>query len=71
MYYPRKKVEIDVAMEKTTIWYCSDDNCGVWMRDNFTFSIAPVCMKCQSVMIKKEKELGALENNSPIMTVRK
>ncbi|PWW03173.1 cold-inducible protein YdjO [Paenibacillus cellulosilyticus] len=36
------------------------------MRDNFVFSVAPVCSLCQSEMVKGEKMLAVVANTSPI-----
>jgi hypothetical protein len=36
------------------------------MRDNFTFSAAPVCVLCQSPMVKGERMLAAIVNTSLI-----
>lgn len=68
MYNSKKKPIEDVPLEVTAIWSCSNEECPVWMRDNFTFSVAPVCTVCNSVMVKTVRDLGALENNSPIPT---
>ncbi|RKP49973.1 hypothetical protein D7Z26_19335 [Cohnella endophytica] len=65
MYNSRKKPLEDVPMELTVIWSCSDENCKGWMRDNFVFSMVPVCPQCQSNMIKSERMLAAVVNTSP------
>lgn len=68
MYSSKKKAIEEAPIEVTAIWSCSNEDCTVWMRDNFTFSVAPVCTQCHSVMVKTERDLGVLENNSPITT---
>ncbi|MFK7693018.1 cold-shock protein [Paenibacillus sp. HJGM_3] len=65
LYYSRKRPFEDLPVEVTAIWSCPNENCKGWMRDNFTFSIAPVCAQCQSEMVKCERMLAALENTSP------
>ncbi|QMV42701.1 cold-shock protein [Cohnella cholangitidis] len=65
MYYSRKKPPEDVPSELTAIWSCSDENCKGWMRDNFAFSMAPVCPLCQSPMVRSERMLAAVVNTSP------
>ncbi|EFM09482.1 conserved hypothetical protein [Paenibacillus curdlanolyticus YK9] len=65
MYYSRKRPVEDVPNELTVIWSCTDENCKGWMRDNFAFSVAPVCSLCQSEMVKSEKMLVAVVNTSP------
>ncbi|MBD7970829.1 cold-shock protein [Paenibacillus gallinarum] len=65
MYNSRRKPMEDVPMELTAIWSCSNDGCKGWMRDNFVFSVVPVCPQCQSSMIKDEKMLATVTNTSP------
>jgi hypothetical protein len=65
LYYSRKKPLEDVPEEITAVWSCPDDNCKGWMRDNFTFSIVPICPQCQSEMVKSERMLAAVVNTSP------
>ncbi|MFC5469007.1 cold-shock protein [Cohnella suwonensis] len=66
LYYSRKKQQEDVPEEITAIWSCSAASCKGWMRDNFTFSVVPVCSQCQSVMVRSEKMLATVANTSPI-----
>ena len=68
MYNSRKKSVVEMPLELTTVWSCSNENCKVWMRDNFTFSLAPICTQCKSLMVKTEKEIEVVENNSPVIT---
>ena len=66
MYYSRKKPVEEAPDELTSIWSCSSEDCKGWMRDNFSFSEAPVCVLCQSPMVKGERMLAAVVNTSPI-----
>lgn len=66
MYNSRKKPLEDVPTALTVIWSCSNEACNGWMRDNFSFSSVPTCAQCDSVMVKDEKVLDVLENNSPV-----
>ncbi|RED57141.1 cold-inducible protein YdjO [Cohnella lupini] len=65
MYYSRKRPIEDIPQVLTEIWSCADENCKGWMRDNFSFSIAPVCAQCQSQMFKNERMVAAVVNTSP------
>ncbi|MBB6672207.1 cold-shock protein [Cohnella nanjingensis] len=65
MYYSRKRPLEDLPEEITAIWSCPGASCNGWMRDNFTFSIAPVCSQCQSEMVKSERMLATVVNTSP------
>ncbi|WP_211748768.1 cold-shock protein [Paenibacillus sp. Marseille-Q4541] len=65
MYNSRRKPAEEVPMELTAIWSCSSDNCKGWMRDNFVFSVVPVCPQCKSDMVKDERMLAAVTNTSP------
>ncbi|QJD86442.1 cold-shock protein [Cohnella herbarum] len=65
MYYSRKKPLEEIPNELTAIWSCSDDGCKGWMRDNFAFSIVPVCSLCKSPMVRSERMLAAVVNTSP------
>ncbi|MFD0673883.1 cold-shock protein [Cohnella sp. GCM10027633] len=66
MYYSRKRPLEEVREEMTAIWACPQDDCNGWMRANFAFSTTPVCSLCQSEMVKSEKMLAVVVNNSPI-----
>lgn len=68
MYNSRKKPLEDIPEEMTAIWSCTNESCKGWMRDNFAFSSQPTCMLCQSVMVKSERKLAVLVNNSPNQT---
>ena len=65
MYNSRRKPRVEIPAELTAVWSCSDEGCKGWMRDNFAFSVAPVCSLCQSDMIKSEKMLPPVMNTSP------
>ncbi len=65
MYNSRKKPLEDLPTELTDIWSCSNEDCKGWMRDNFAFSEAPVCPQCHSKMVKDQRMLTVLTNNSP------
>ncbi|WP_372634280.1 cold-shock protein [Cohnella sp.] len=65
VYYSRKKPFEELPEEMTAIWYCSGEDCKRWMRDNFTFSVVPVCPECQSEMVRGERMLATLSNTSP------
>ncbi|MBD3922726.1 cold-shock protein [Paenibacillus sp. PR3] len=62
----RKKTLEEIPLVPTAIWSCTDENCRGWMRDNFVFSVVPVCSLCQSEMVKGEKMLAAVTNTSPL-----
>jgi len=66
MYNSRKKNVEEVPTELTAIWSCSNEQCNGWMRDNFTFSLSPICPQCHSVMVQQEKVLEVVENTSPV-----
>ncbi|WP_027086267.1 cold-shock protein [Cohnella panacarvi] len=66
MYHSRKKPLEDLPEELTAIWSCTKENCRGWMRDNFVFSIVPICSLCQSEMVKGEKMLAMVMNTSPL-----
>jgi hypothetical protein len=63
--YSRKKPVEELPSELTAVWICSDENCKGWMRDNFAFSLSPVCPLCQTKMVKGEKMLNAIANTVP------
>ncbi|MCC3376821.1 cold-shock protein [Cohnella sp. REN36] len=65
MYHSRKKPPEEVALEPTTIWSCTSEDCNGWIRDNFSFADHPQCLLCGSEMEKGEKMLPALVNTSP------
>ncbi|MGO4371439.1 cold-shock protein [Paenibacillus sp. 2TAB19] len=65
MYYSRRRLQEDLPEELTPIWSCTGDSCTGWMRDNFTFSIVPLCQQCNSEMVKSEKMLATVANTSP------
>ncbi|MFC4599934.1 cold-shock protein [Cohnella hongkongensis] len=65
VYYSRKKPFEELPEEMTAIWLCSGESCKRWMRDNFTFSLTPVCPECHSEMVRGEKMLTTLTNTSP------
>ncbi|WP_127587645.1 cold-shock protein [Paenibacillus koleovorans] len=65
MYYSKKRPLEEVHEVLTSIWACPAPACKGWMRDNFTFSNAPVCPHCKSVMVKTERMLATLVNTSP------
>ncbi|WP_310551313.1 cold-shock protein [Paenibacillus glufosinatiresistens] len=65
MYYSRKRLMADLPEEMTAIWSCTNEECNGWMRDNFVFSIQPVCGQCQALMEKSEKMLPVVTNTSP------
>ncbi|MFD0674724.1 cold-shock protein [Cohnella sp. GCM10027633] len=66
MYYSRKRPQEDLPQELTAIWSCAQEGCVGWMRDNFVFSIVPVCSQCQSEMVKGERMLAVVINTSPL-----
>jgi hypothetical protein len=66
MYYSRKRPHEDIPEVATAIWSCTEENCRGWMRDNFVFSVVPVCSLCQSEMVKGEKMLAVVTNTSPL-----
>ncbi|WP_127533926.1 cold-shock protein [Paenibacillus kobensis] len=66
MYYSRKRSLEDIPEALTAIWSCTEENCRGWMRDNFVFSVVPVCSLCQSEMIRGEKMLAVVVNTSPL-----
>ncbi|MCM3635725.1 cold-shock protein [Paenibacillus camelliae] len=66
MYNSKRKPIEEVPTALTEIWVCSDENCKGWMRDNFTFSESPTCPQCHSAMVKDERILDVIENNSPV-----
>jgi len=70
LYHSRKRPLEDLPEELTAIWSCPDENCRGWMRDNFVFSIVPVCSLCQSKMVKGEKMLTVVINTSPLQARR-
>jgi hypothetical protein len=65
MYNSRKKPLEELPEELTAIWSCTNDSCKGWTRDNFSFSVQPICPLCQSEMVKGEKMLAILVNTSP------
>ena len=66
MYSSRKRMLEDLPKELTAVWTCTGDNCQGWMRDNFVFSVVPICSQCGSEMVKGEKMLPAIINTSPL-----
>ncbi|WP_348772918.1 cold-shock protein [Paenibacillus sp. Marseille-P2973] len=68
LYYSRKRQMIDLPEEMTMIWSCTNKECNGWMRNNFVFSIQPICGQCNSLMEKGEKVLPILANTSPNQT---
>lgn len=65
LYYSRKRPLEELPEEITAIWTCPGENCKGWMRDNFTFSIVPICPQCKAEMVRSEKMLAMIENTSP------
>ncbi|PRX73038.1 cold-inducible protein YdjO [Cohnella sp. SGD-V74] len=65
LYYSRKRPLEELPEEITAIWTCAGENCKGWMRDNFTFSIVPICPQCKAEMVRSEKMLATIENTSP------
>lgn len=66
MYYSRKRPIEEIPQVSTAVWSCTEENCRGWMRDNFVFSVVPVCSLCQSEMVKGERMLAAVINTSPL-----
>lgn len=64
MYNSRKRPVEEVPEVLTPVWSCSSDDCNGWMRENFTFSEAPVCLLCHSPMERGERMLAAVVNTS-------
>ncbi|RXZ82697.1 cold-shock protein [Paenibacillaceae bacterium] len=60
MYYSKKNVE-PTPEEQTAVWTCSDDSCGCWMRDNFSFQSEPSCPMCSSTMTQGSRLLPVLK----------
>mgnify|MGYP001178166699 CR=1 FL=1 len=65
MYYSKKK-ETEVPLEMTAVWYCAQDGCNGWMRDNFSFEEAPTCHFCHTPMVSGMRELPVLVNSREI-----
>lgn len=61
MYFAKKTLE-PVEEVKTPVWTCSHEDCGCWMREDFSFEENPTCPICQSSMTKNEKMLPSLLN---------
>ncbi|WP_425496005.1 cold-inducible protein YdjO-related protein [Paenibacillus lemnae] len=61
---------VDLPEEMTSLWSCTNELCNGWMRDNFVFSVQPVCGQCNSLMEKGEKMLTIVANTSPNQTKR-
>jgi hypothetical protein len=55
-------VQEPVQEEETNIWVCGDDDCGCWMREDFSFEQSPSCPICHNSMVKNSKMLPALSN---------
>lgn len=61
MYYSKKKA-VDVPLEMTAVWHCTQEGCNGWMRDNFAFEVVPTCHRCNTPMVSGMKELPVLVN---------
>ncbi|MBW5447715.1 hypothetical protein GE107_16800 [Cohnella sp. CFH 77786] len=66
MAYRGKPVE-ELPLEETVIWTCGNEDCNVWIRDNFSFATVPVCHRCHSPMISGVKMLPPLMNTNKDM----
>ena len=63
MGFGRKQNE-DVIVEQVIVWECSSSDCNCWIRDNFKSTEEPTCPRCNSSMIKTERELQVIKNTS-------
>ncbi|WP_248928681.1 cold-shock protein [Paenibacillus hamazuiensis] len=69
--YHKKSLE-EVPIENISIWSCENEACKGWMRDNFAFESAPICVHCNSPMVKSMKMLPQLNNpNKDMKSLKK
>ncbi|MEK8132820.1 cold-shock protein [Paenibacillus filicis] len=60
----RKRSLEEIPEEATAIWTCSREDCKGWMRDNFAFAVAPICLHCGDLMTKGTKMLPIIVNTN-------
>ncbi|QWU16260.1 Cold-inducible protein YdjO [Paenibacillus sophorae] len=63
MNYRKKPLE-EIPEENTAVWSCTNDDCNGWMRDNFTFDVAPTCPLCSAPMEQSMRMLPQLLNSN-------
>ncbi|MFD1775460.1 cold-shock protein [Paenibacillus rhizophilus] len=63
MNYRKKPLE-EIPEENTAVWSCTNDDCNGWMRDNFSFDVAPTCPLCHAPMEQGMRMLPQLFNSN-------
>ncbi|WP_067620957.1 cold-shock protein [Alicyclobacillus acidiphilus] len=52
-----KRNEEVIPEVATDIWVCTNGDCNVWMRKDFSFASEPTCPMCQSPMEQSVRDL--------------
>ncbi|MCZ8513804.1 cold-inducible protein YdjO-related protein [Paenibacillus filicis] len=48
---------------ETSVWICNKENCLGWIREDFSFETAPICIFCKSEMVRTIRMLPVLTNS--------
>ncbi|GIQ67520.1 cold-shock protein [Xylanibacillus composti] len=62
--YARRRSEDEIQKMDTVVWSCTNEDCKVWIRDDYSFEDTPTCTLCGSSMQRSSKLLPVLMNNS-------